>query len=691
MVSAIDQNASSPTVRKRIALCVVAFVAIASLLLMALRCLPQSAVIVHMRIVADAPGTAQWYLDRGAGYSEPESVRAPLRTGANDVKFYLPTGRYRGLRFDPINNSAHVKISQVDWIAGDAELTAQLTAAHLEPLANVDRITVQSDGLDVWPTPASDDPQLQLSPAPPADMTRSLRPFAADLCGALEAALAIVALVWLVRRYLPMRSLVCIGMALAGGLMLAMLVISTTKGSVHPDEYSHLRAYEYFIDHALPPPARDAATIPSTSVWGFSYLFELDVVYDIAAQLTWPLRWWTDDNLAAARIFQFSLWMLLLAMALARRRWAWVLSLTLISPQIWYVFSYLNADAFPLCIAFVAACLVADGESGVHAFVRDGDWRRSGFFVVAICLGLILVSKRNYLPVVPTFFLWLSVMHLRWRFYQVAATVTALLCFGAAAFAGELPALRGVNVVLTVIGAVLGIVVVGLELAKSRRQYAQRPALLRLIGLAVLCFAIALPRLAWDVHVNGLPTQKGELVRSIAEERAGPSFKPSAVAAGTGSPSVGMAGRGVTLSHVLFEPNNWLKSSMASFFGVYGYMSIAAPSWLYVVLIVNALLLLCLVLIALWRSDRPRFWAFSSVVFGGGVLVVASSLLLSWFDALQPQGRYLFPVLPMLGLIVGHACNRLPEPAYRLVVAAGLLLSVGSFLFVALPPFIDAR
>ena len=216
----------------------------------------------------------------------------------------------------------------------------------------------------------------------------------------------------IVLQLLTFQRLVAGGMSLAAGLILAMTAISTTRVSVHPDEFSHLQAYEYYLDHVLPPAVKDPATVSSTSVWGFSYLFELDVVYDIAAHATTAVRAWAGNNLTAARMFQVTLWAILCVLAICRLRWSIVLCVTLLSPQIWYVFSYWNADAFALFLALVAACLIADKSSGLHTFLCHGE-RRVAAWIVAICLGLIIVSKTNYLPVVPVFLIWLAVVHLR--------------------------------------------------------------------------------------------------------------------------------------------------------------------------------------------------------------------------------------------------------------------------------------
>lgn len=653
--------------------------------LLALRILSDTGAIVRVRIVADAPGYAQWYFDRGAGFSEGESRNAALHAGLNDLAFRLPRGSYRALRFDPINNGAHTRILALDWDLPPGVSAAPLARDRLVLLGNIRELRPSPGALDVWPV--NDDPQLNLPLTTPLPLDAPLRSFGADACAALELAAALTLLcLFALRLRLP--TLIALGLALAAGLIFALATTSTMTGSVHPDEFSHLAALDYYTTHVLPPAVDDPATLPSTSVWGFSYLFELDVVYDIAAHATAELRNWLDNELLAARLFQCSLFVVLLAVAAWRRRWAPLLGVLLLSPQIWYVFGYLNADAFPLWLALIAAGLFTVERGGVHAFLRDGGWRRPGLWLAALCLGLILVSKRNYLPFVPIALLWLAVRHLGLRARHLVPMLAGALCLGVALFLPQVPAKAPAALPLALTGVLLACAPAAVAAWGCWRAPEQRPVLLRLVAFALLCAAVAAPRLAWDIHVNGWPAQKSAHVRAIMDERAGPTFKPSVAAAGKGEPTVALAARGVPLTQILFQPYGWLRSSGASAFGVYGYMNVVAPIPLYFALGALAILTAMLAFGALRRAEPARWPAYAALVLGGSALVAASSLLLSWFDQLQPQGRYLFPIVALAALLLGQAASRLPQRAYALLLGAAVLLSACSFAFVALPALI---
>ena len=507
----------------------------------------------------------------------------------------------------------------------------------------------------------------------------------------VEIVVILLLLAWLVLKKLDFHTFTMVAMVFAAGLILAVIAVSAKKSSVHPDEFSHVAAYQYYVNHLLPPAVDDPSTIPSTSVWGFSYLFELDVVYDIAARATGQIRAWTLDEVLTCRLFQFGLWSILCALVLCRRYWATIFCVTLLTPQVWYVFSYFNADAFALFLSLIAAGLVADERGGLHDFVRNGNTRSAALWIAALCMGLILVSKRDYLPLVPAFFIWLAVLHLNLRAHFVVLILAGLLVLGTGLMLGGVmgnaPYSMHWHRVLMLTGGLVVAATAAYLFWKFWRDGQTRRVLLRLAGFAATCIVVALPRIAWDVHVNGWPAQKEQRIHAVAEERAGYDFKPSTIAKHEGHRAIGLAGRGVSIGQVFFAPYHWASASLASAFGVYGYMDIFAPRWMYWILYGTTCLLVLLALYAL-RVSRPDHWGALAVIVGGGaVLVAVSSLLLSWIAALQPQGRYLFAILPLIAMVLGHGMNRRTERVLTLVIGMAFFISACSFTFVALSAF----
>ena len=630
-------------------------------------------------------GAAQLFCDRGQGYSERESITSAIKAGPNHIEFTLPPGPIVQLRLDPVNSGAPVSVSRIQIRRGGSSPWVALSLDAWQPTGAT--VIKRSDGVLALVADATTDPQVQFVPTEPLNQVVEI---ADQLERCIIALLLAFAAVLLLRNRFtaPLRTVgvvVPTTMACAGALILAMAVTSTTTRSVHPDEYSHLGAYQYYENHWLPPAADDPATIPSTSIWGYTYLFELDVVYDIAAHVTSPFTVWTQDGLRSARMFQVGLWLILCVLALCRRHWAWVLCVVLLSPQIWYVFAYFNADAFALFLSLIAAGLIADQDSGLHRFLISGDKRGPALWVAAACIGLLLVSKRNYLPVVPAFLLSLAVLRLGLGSRAIVMIVGGLLLEGIAAFLGDVPAMAVWKTPMMLAGFLLTAGTAGYLFWKYWKDIQKRKILLRLSGFVLICLLVAVPRFAWDVHVNGSPAHKAEAVRAVVEARAGPNFKPSAVAAGKGESTLALAARGVPLQEVIFAPGHWAYRSLISAFGVYGYMDVFAPTWLYVCLSVLTFLALVVALASL-RRGNSQWLAMAATVIGCAALIVSSSLMLSWVDQLQPQGRYLLPVFPLMALLFGLNAEPNSRRLAGAIVMAAALLSLGSFAFIALPP-----
>src|SRR5262249_50758563 len=168
--------------------------------------------------------------------------------------------------------------------------------------------------------------------------------------------------------------------------------------NAHPDEWVHVAAAQYYVDHWIRSPIGSPDLEPAvTKDFGHSYLFELDMVYFVAGKLTESIRL---DSYFRLRLFNVALYAILIFTALFYYQEAPALALVLgISPQIWYVFSYFNGDAFPLFISLLAALLL------VRIVRREGGGlTRSRAVILGLLCGMLAISKTNYLILVPFFF-----------------------------------------------------------------------------------------------------------------------------------------------------------------------------------------------------------------------------------------------------------------------------------------------
>lgn len=637
-------------------------------------------------LTADQPGGLQVFYDHGGGFSEGASARMDFAAGSSTLSIPLPDGALKSLRLDPDPGVAKVQLHKIAIETSGQRQSLELSLLGLNPLSEIAALDRASTGFTVSTVPGAKDPQLLL---PVQDDL--LRPTGwVEYAGRASQALLLLALgVWVLVRLARPRTGVPVPALLLGAWLLvaAMAFTSTTSRSVHPDEYSHVAAARFYLNHWQPPAVDAPEIVDSYSVYGASYLNELDVVYLIAAKATQLWAGFGLDETTALRLFNVLLFGALLAVAWVRRSaWAGV-AVLLLTPQLWYLFSYFNADAFPLFLALLVAMLFAAPDSPVSRFVEGERASRLALLLFVLALGLLLVSKRNYLPVVFAAGLSLTARHLGLSIWGVLLGVAgaALLLFKLVA-GGDLVLMFPYAAGWFVPGGLvmLGVFAV-LALWPVLHQPILRPRLYRLGLLFALAVVVASPRIAADIAVNGTSTQKSVRMSIAAERHAGPRFKPSTLATNPSAsyPGLKLAAKGVTFSQVMGQPYGWAATSWRSMLGVYGYMSIFAPALLYW-LLGAGVLMLCFSMVG-WALARAEARRDLVVAAAGIALVALSSIVHSWANDFQPQGRYLFPGLAII------AAYLLSQPAIlrtrwaSFAVALCFVGSVLSFVGVALP------
>jgi hypothetical protein len=197
-----------------------------------------------------------------------------------------------------------------------------------------------------------------------------------------------------------------------------------------------------------------------------------------------------------------------------------------------------------------------------------------------------------------------------------------------------------------------------------------------LFGLAI---TVALPRVVADVVANGGAAEKSQRMIAAAERHAGPLFKPSVVENNLAEsyPGIRLAARGVPFSKIMGQPYAWTLNSWRSMLGVYGYMNVFPPSILYW-LLSGGLLMLTISMVA-WARKRTDAQRALMVAVAGIALVALSSIVHSWANAFQAQGRYLFPALVIAGIYLLSQPGLLRTRLASMGVALCFVVSVLSF------------
>lgn len=519
-----------------------------------------------------------------------------------------------------------------------------------------------------------------------------------ELAGHALVAVCIVAAFGFVRSLGPPPErrgwpLLAFGIAIA--LVAAAAWITTTVGPANPDEANHFAAAAYYTGRWLPPAVGDPASLPSYSEYGSSYLNELDIAYLVAAKFATALSFTGLDQRLRLRFFNVALLVLCAVCALRSRPASVVMLAMLCSAQAWYLFGYFNNDAIALTAAFLLATALdtwlarASAASGAGAGTQ---WRWA--ITLGVLIALCLLSKRSlypFLPFIVGYGLWRSGLRTA-SAYQLAGLGLALL--GLWFYMG--PPSPGVRALMPPAGPRNAIALVafvfmawgGWIAIRSRPPEVALPrTLFAAIAIGTAIFAA---RVALDFGINGLPGEKALALRDLAERIAAPIFRPSMLGSPQSYLGLTLAAKGIGLGD-LFGAFHWLTIVAASFFGVYGYLNIWAPIWLYGAQGFAAAVLAASVALPLARRRSSRL--VLALGIAGALITVELALLSSWVIDFQPQGRYIFAILPIAGVLLlqrshdgnADAIDRGADRVAHIAIGALWLLAVLSLGLVALP------
>jgi hypothetical protein len=478
-------------------------------------------------------------------------------------------------------------------------------------------------------------------------------------------------------------------LVVAVALAMTMAVVSAInyvpeRWTGPPDEYLHRGAARYYLDHWLPPRVGDPATLDSYSRnYGFSYVNDTDYAYLFAGKFAALIAPAVPDHDLGFRLFNVLLLGILGALCALRAPGFLIFLMPLaLSPQIWYIFSYFNNDGFALFLAVLIAYQIAQSGSLFNRHLDSpGLFRNiSGALCLGLLVGLLALSKKNYL----TFLAFISVAVVLERFGRAGAVLAAVAAMVAAGaylkwfeFAGLEPwhvAAFGAAVVL---GAILS--------APSTRG-ARVKVLIKCGWVCVVAAAVIVPRLWWDIAQHGSLEQKKVAISQVQEQLAEPVYKPSRIYSEKrdGYYGIELRARGVALRELFARPWSWHTMTFVSATGQYGWLEYSAGKPYYAMVAGGYLLLLAVYARAVVRSGSIAKGLSFLLVSAFAALTVAVAVHHSWVNDFQAQGRYLFPVVGMLGVGL-HGARRELEPRALIAVVAGCFaLSVWSFVYIGL-------
>jgi hypothetical protein len=415
-------------------------------------------------------------------------------------------------------------------------------------------------------------------------------------------------------------------------LFLVINLVWQSDFNVHPDEHAHIECLEYFSDYWDLPAVGDSRAEDSyQKPWALSRLDDLGVSYFLAGKFRNIVQTVFESEAFGDRAFNVLLFFLFFALGKNKRHLLFLAPL-LCSPQIWYLYSYANRGGFVLFISLLLAWQLVNKQSTLNTYLKEemplSNWKAC--LTPGVLLGILSIEQTNYI----LFILFVFSM-LLWR----------LLFF-----------------------------------IENKKTFIYKCLIFMMMGASIF-----IVRKGIDISINGFNKQEQRI--AYAEEHAEAEFKPSIATSKDSYPGLRLKAKGVSFTG-MFKPEwDWHKMTFKSFAGFYGYYVEYSPKWYYFyVLLIYALVLFTFFKHAVFEENWKYnlFSALSLVALLGGILM---GVLFSWLHDFQPQGRYIFPIIPILLVycwVIVPRLKRFDRSVMLTCFMALALLSLYSFNQVAL-------
>lgn len=566
-----------------------------------------------------------YYKDADSNWTAGKVASVSIKPGRTSYNFRLADiSKVSDLRIDTSEKPATVTVHSIDVLQygyQPLQINSKDEFEKLRPGEGIADFTIGDNGFTV--TPSTHDPQLLLT----LGELRKTDTRRQDMFRVGAIVLLSLVLVFHLQAYFNRYQFVCAMALVVFSLIVVMAGIS--RYNVHPDEGVHVQAAKYYQQHNLPPRVGDSDILHTYSKYGVSRLHSAEIAYFVAGKFAWLLQPLQLPSYLALRFFNVSLFGILVLLAVKHVPYRLLLIPLLLSPQVWYIFSYFNSEAFGLFIILLTSYQVVETDSAWNRLLEGRISAEKAVVAVlglSLLFGLLLLLKMNFY-----FYGLFLFCYFAWRLF-----------FGSSTFS-----MQAVVIVCTVIiagGAIFGTV--------------------RWVDSAV------------NEHA------KKERLVEARELYAEKMFKPSTPLEKKFA-YLQMKDRGVSLRTVL-QHGRWGEKSFRSSFGEYGYMTVAASYRYYDIVRYAglALLLVASAFIVIQGGWEGR--SLLVISLGCSLLLMGTALYHSWSVDFQAQGRYFLPIVGMLSVLTYHMRHPLGNMYSLLLVGGMYALSVYSFVFVAL-------
>jgi hypothetical protein len=564
-----------------------------------------------------------WAKD-GQLYSEKNRALVRILPTQTQYGFFLTNlTDVTKLRIDPHQHSGVSTIKKISIQQSGLKSIHFDTIAdfsRLKPIFGVDEYTISENGL--FTKTQANDPQFEFNFTPEKGAT--------NLPSEFIRIIFICCFLWILYFFgAPLiKDLQYIPIILSIILILIALMATTSAENTHPDEYVHLDAARYYQNHWLPPEIDSPEIRHTYSVYGVSRLNSNEASYFLTGKFANFFIPFHIIEYQALRLFNVFLFGIILLFIIFRPEARPLVLPFLLTPQLWYTFSYCNSDALAIFVYFLAGCQIVLPSSLLNRLIKKqfsiNNLFPYIFFAILFSL-LFLVKKNYYILILFLFFFYI------WKNHFI--------------------------------------------IKELKKEF-----LLRLLILILAGLSLAGLKTACNYYVNGF--HRAERLAAIQEKLAEPTYKPS-TELHKKHMYLYMKARGNSLERII-KYDKWFAKTFRSTFGVYGYFTISAPDIYYRTIqwIGTAFLLFFIGSVIMRGGMQNNILLFTGL--GCGIGLITISLWHSWTSDFQAQGRYLFPIILLLGIIYSETKDIFQKRIFNFFVFSMVAISFYSFIYIAL-------
>lgn len=564
-----------------------------------------------------------YWAENDQDFSEKNMARVRVKPGREEYKFFLTDiGKIDKLRIDPHQYTGSSTLSSLVISQNFFKPIVFNSPEEFQQLLPVLQVLKHDDNSDEGLTTLSHgkDPAYIAKITP--EQQRTMVSYGYMLFRVAIIIGVFFALLYHADTFIYGTNFIPVVMAMIFVQVVIMASISQPK--VHPDEHVHSAASEYYINNFLPPEI-DSPEIQNTySVYGASRLNSREISYFFIGQFAKLTASLQVPDYLRYRLFNVLLLGTIGLMVFYNKK-ARILALPfLFSPQIWYVFSYCNSDAFALTVSFFVCYQLICRYSILNSYLTGNSTKTIlPIFLLGVLGGMLFLLKKNFY----VFILFVG-GYVCWKLYFLIN-----------------PELR-------------------IRFLK------------RLTVVIFIATFLTAGRFGLDYYVNG-PDRSAK----IAEARvnyAQPLFNPD-TPIDKKHVNLYRKSRGVDWKTLIFQ-DRWLEKTFLSSVGAYGYLSVVPSDNYLDAYRWTGLFFLFLLIVFITARGRIHLSILLSFFLMCSIGLIFISFWHSWTSDFQPQGRYLLPIIPMLSILLYHVRKVLP--AYFITISAMVLFLLSSYSFI---------